>query len=84
MLLSIGVDFPKANTFVSFDNNVAYTMANVNYPEEKDNTEIMEDNAMEEVYKVFNAGEQSQDAEDFQKETGDAGHDNSDIKKKYA
>ena len=44
----------------------------------------MEDNVKEEFYKVFNAGEQSQGAEDFQKETGDAGHDNSDIKRKYA
>ena len=25
MLLSIGVDFPKANTFISFDNSIAYT-----------------------------------------------------------
>ncbi|MCM1523787.1 MAG: hypothetical protein NC120_04945 [Ruminococcus sp.] len=35
MLLSIGVDFPKANTFISFDNSIAYSMTNVNYPKEK-------------------------------------------------
>ena len=32
MLLSIGVDFPEANTFISFDNSIAYTTANVKYP----------------------------------------------------
>lgn len=33
MLLSIGVDYPKANTFISFDNSIAYSKANVKYPE---------------------------------------------------
>lgn len=31
MLLSIGVDFPEANTFISFDNSIAYSTANVKY-----------------------------------------------------
>lgn len=81
MLLSIEKWYLKANTFISFDNSIAYTTANVNYSEEKNITEmqkniteIMEDNVKEEFYKVFHAGEQSQNA----------GHDNSDIKKKYA
>lgn len=34
MLLSIGVDFPEAITFISFNNSIAYTTANVKYPEE--------------------------------------------------
>ena len=34
MLHSIGVDFPEENTFISFDNGIAYTTANVNYNEE--------------------------------------------------
>ena len=34
MLLSIGVDFPEANTFVSFDDRIAYAAAPVNYPKE--------------------------------------------------
>ena len=29
MLHSIGVDFPEENTFISFDNSIAYTTANV-------------------------------------------------------
>lgn len=29
MLLSIGVDFPEANTFISFDNSIAYSVENV-------------------------------------------------------
>lgn len=29
MLHSIGVDFPEENTFISFDNSIAYAMANV-------------------------------------------------------
>jgi len=29
MLLSIGVDFPKANTLISFDNSISYTTKNV-------------------------------------------------------
>lgn len=80
MLLSIEKWYLKANTFISFDNSIAYTTANVNYPEKilqkcrKNITEIMEDNVKEEFYKVFHAGEQSQNA----------GHDNSDIKRKYA
>ena len=32
MLHSIGVDFPEENTFISFDNSIAYTTANVKYP----------------------------------------------------
>lgn len=35
MLHSIGVDFPEENTFISFDNSIAYTTENVNYPNEK-------------------------------------------------
>ncbi len=31
MLLSIGVDFPEANTFISFNNSIAYSTANVKY-----------------------------------------------------
>ena len=31
MFLSIGVDFPEANTFVSFNNRIAYAVAPVNY-----------------------------------------------------
>ncbi len=31
MLRSIGVDFPEENTFISFDNSITYTTANVNY-----------------------------------------------------
>lgn len=31
MLLSIGVDFPEANTLISFDNSIAYSTANVKY-----------------------------------------------------
>ncbi len=34
MLLSIGVDFPEANTFISFDNSIAYSTANVKYVSE--------------------------------------------------
>jgi hypothetical protein len=37
MFLSIGVDFPKANTIISFDNSIAYTNANVKCPKEKAN-----------------------------------------------
>lgn len=29
MLLTIGVDFPKANTFISFDDSIAYTELSV-------------------------------------------------------
>ena len=35
MLHSIRVQFPKENTFVSFDSSIAYTTKNVNYPKEK-------------------------------------------------
>ena len=31
MLHSIGVDFPEENTFISFDNSIAYTTANVKH-----------------------------------------------------
>lgn len=31
MLHSIGVDFPEENTFISFDNSIAYSTANVKY-----------------------------------------------------
>lgn len=34
MLHSIGVDFPKENTFISFEDSIAYTTINVNYPKE--------------------------------------------------
>lgn len=30
--LSIGVDFPKANEFINFNNSIAYTTENVKYP----------------------------------------------------
>lgn len=33
MLHSIGVDFPEENTFISFDNSIAYTTENVKYPQ---------------------------------------------------
>lgn len=32
MLLSIGVDFPEENTFISFDNTIAYSTESVKYP----------------------------------------------------
>lgn len=35
LLLSIGVDFPEANTIISFDNSIAYTTANVKYPNQE-------------------------------------------------
>ena len=42
LLLSIGVDFPEANTIISFDDSIAYTTANVKYPNresERDRTQ---------------------------------------------
>ncbi len=35
MLLSIGVDFPEANTSISSDDSIAYTAANVKYPNQE-------------------------------------------------
>lgn len=43
MLHSIGVDFPEENTFISFDNTIAYTTENVKYPQEN----IEETNSLE-------------------------------------
>lgn len=34
LLHSIGKKYPKENTFISFDNSIAYTKGNVKYPEE--------------------------------------------------
>ena len=35
MLHSLGLQLPQENTFISFDNSIAYTTENVKYPEEK-------------------------------------------------
>ena len=35
LLLSIEVDFPEANTIISFDDSIAYTTANVKYPNQE-------------------------------------------------
>ena len=43
LLLSIGVDFPEANTFISFDNSIAYTTENVNYSNAKKSNEKEKD-----------------------------------------
>lgn len=56
MLHSLGLQLPQENTFISFDNSIAYTMANVKYPDEMDNqknykkeNKAMENNVMEQT-----------------------------------
>ncbi len=36
MLHSLGLQLPQENTYISFDNSIAYTMENVKYPNEMD------------------------------------------------
>lgn len=43
LLLSIGVDFPEANTIISFDDSIAYTTANVKYPNQESEKEQPQD-----------------------------------------
>ena len=42
MLHSAGVQFPMENTFISFDNSIAYTMENVKYPLTEKEKKFME------------------------------------------
>ena len=42
MLHSIGLQLPRENTFISFDNSIAYTTANVKYPSTKNKSENVE------------------------------------------
>ena len=35
MLHSIGKKYPEENTFISYDDSVAYALKNIKYPEEK-------------------------------------------------
>lgn len=54
MLLSIGKKYPKENTFISFDNSIAYSTQNVKPPSEK-SAEITEVKASENLLPVLNA-----------------------------
>ncbi|MBD5402956.1 hypothetical protein HDR58_09210 [bacterium] len=89
MLHSIGVDFPKENTFISFDNSIAYTTANVNYPKENtmkenrtmaDLKEQMEYEAQSKVIMDMDAlGYEPVERDEmflFWKPKNDAGHEN--------
>lgn len=58
MLHSLGLQLPQENTFISFDNSIAYTTANVKYPDEVDNlknikkeNEVME-NEIKSIFSV--------------------------------
>ena len=56
LLLSIGVDFPEANTIISFDNSIAYTTANVKYPSQVSEQEQTQNKTLadKDEYKINN------------------------------
>lgn len=54
MLHSIGKKYPKENTFISFDNSIAYSTQNVKTPDEK-SSEITEEKSSISLMPVLNA-----------------------------
>lgn len=54
MLHSIGKKYPKENTFISFDNSIAYSTQNVKTPDEK-SSEITEEKSSISLLPVLNA-----------------------------